>query len=93
MVRGLSWPEVDSYLHGSEHRYQKDQDILRLLTTMVHNVFADKALSPAELLPFPLLDRQAPKAADAGESLADMRARLEAQNRERLAARAAQPTP
>lgn len=96
MVRGLSWPEVDSYLLGHEQQIQRQQELPRLAAWSAFNAFQiglkdpEISRSPQEFWPLPLVDRPAPvKIELVGETLAEMRARLERQNRERLAARAA----
>lgn len=100
MVRGLSWPEIDSYLMGHERQQQREQLLPRLAAWAAFNTFQLGLKEPQligsdrELWPLPLVDKPtAQKPPSEAEELAALRARLEQQNRERLAARAAQPVP
>lgn len=88
-ARGLTWPELDSYLAGYDVRLQRQMAGFRLVAAQVYNVLAEQPLSPAAYLPLPAVDGPPAAPAVGGESMAEFRARLAAQNTQTLAARAA----
>lgn len=90
-LRRLAWDELDALYAGQRIRQERELVGFRQLATQLYNLFPDEklgVLTPAQYLPLPLIDPPV-KPAPPRESAEAFRKRLEEQNRQTLAARAA----
>lgn len=90
MARGLDWTEVYFYQQGYAARRQHELAGHRLTATLLRNSMSEKPMSPAEFLPLPLVDGDAPAVTNRITSATT--AALQARMRERFGS-AGPPTP